>query len=169
MEALGPSPRLEAVSGSSEFYVLCGNRHNNPLPNHGMDRLLQNKVDGDEHGVGHRHGRPVLSAFRCDALVLSRKIRTPYSAGHLGALHQHGLQRLVPFARLAVIPLPGTLLVARTDPSPGAQMYHGGEPAHIYACLRQNDLRAAPGQVADTVFAQQHFLPCIQRPNNPVG
>ena len=93
--------------------------------------LLQNMVDGDEHGVGHGHGRPVLSASRRDALVLGRKIRALYSAGRLGALHQHGLQRLVPLACLAVIPLPGTLVVARTDPSPGAQMCRGGEPAHI--------------------------------------
>ena len=49
------------------------------------------------------------------------------------------------FPRLAVILLPGALVVARANSRPGAQMCRRGEPAHVYACLRQNDLRAAPG------------------------
>ena len=82
--------------------------------------LLQNMVDSDEHGVGHGHGRPVLSASRRDALVLGRKIRALHSAGRLGALNQHGLQRLISLARLAVIALPGALVVARANSRPGA-------------------------------------------------
>ena len=34
--------------------------------------LFQNMVDGDEHGVGHGHGRPVLSASRCESLIPGR-------------------------------------------------------------------------------------------------
>ena len=30
-------------------------------------------------------------------------------------------------------------------PSPGAEMFYGGEPTHIYARLRRNNLHAAPG------------------------
>ena len=106
--------------------------------------LHQNMVDGDEHGMGHGYGRPVLSASGRNALILGREIRTLSSAGHLGALHQHGFQRLIPLACFAVIPLPGTLVVTRANASPGAQMCRRGEAAHIYARLRLNDLRAAP-------------------------
>src|SRR5256886_17690514 len=36
----------------------------------------------------------------------------------------------------------GTFVVARTQASPGAQMCSGGEPAHVGADLRQDDLGA---------------------------
>src|SRR6516225_4711277 len=38
--------------------------------------------------------------------------------------------------------LAGTFVVARTQASPGAQMCSGGEPAHVGANLRQDDLGA---------------------------
>ena len=49
--------------------------------------VSEDMVDGYEHGVGHGHGRPVLSTFGHDALVLGRKIKDPCPAGRLGALH----------------------------------------------------------------------------------
>src|SRR5262245_62978087 len=62
--------------------------------------------------------------------------------GGPSALNEHGLEPGGSPAQASRPALASTFVVARTQASPGAQMCSAGEPAHVGANLRQDDLGA---------------------------
>ena len=62
--------------------------------------------------------------------------------GGPSALNEHGLQPGSSSPQLGRTALAGTLVVARTQTCPRAEMGGGGEPAHVGADLRYYDLSA---------------------------
>src|SRR5262249_56163514 len=62
--------------------------------------------------------------------------------GGPSALNEYGLEPGGSPAQASRPALAGTFVIARTQASPGAQMCSAGEPAHVGANLRQDDLGA---------------------------
>ena len=119
---------------------------------------VNNAVADDGDAVGHRQGSRIGPDAAGQASVLGAQIGLGASGG-FGRFHQGCFQPRIVFARRTALALFATLLIARTDRSPGGQVSGGGTSSHRDAHFGSND--QTTNGVSSERDVPSYFIECL--------
>src|SRR5712691_506016 len=123
-------------------------------------------VDVDEDSVSNGDDSPLLTAASGEAAVLGLKVAAALPSRGLGRLGERSAQPAIGVSCTTRAALAGALVVAGTDTSPGAEMIHRWETAHLRPDLRKNILRRSTADAGMAVEALDHLFKRGQAPGH---
>src|SRR5438094_9271021 len=98
---------------------------------------LEHEVHRTQDTVAYGDRRLLLAQARDEPVKLGGQVAVLLPRGGLPRFEQGSPQPLAAFARLALLPLAGALVVAWTHPGPRGQTLGAGKAGHVGANLRQ--------------------------------